>query len=186
MKKITGLVVSLTVISAVCSGVLSYINEITRDPIAAVAGEKKKNAVRQVMPASVVSIKAVSWKDESRNDPTCFVGEDSSGKTVGYAGIGSDPNGYGGVIELMVGFDASFGIVSYKALQATETPGLGTKLSSPEFMSQFSGKQADKSLLVTKDGGKIEAITSATITSRAVCAAVVDAAAKIKAAVEKH
>ena len=59
-------------------------------------------------------------------------------------------------------------------LQASETPGLGMKLKTPEFAGQFAGKDAT-SLKVKKDGGDIEAITAATITSRAVCRAIEDA-----------
>ena len=65
-------------------------------------------------------------------------------------------------------------VISYKVLQATETPGLGMKLKTPEVADQFVGKDGS-SLTVKKDGGEIEAITSATITSRAVCKAIADA-----------
>jgi electron transport complex protein RnfG len=73
-------------------------------------------------------------------------------------------------------------VVCYKALQSSETPGLGTKLSTPEFSGQFCGKDVSRGLSVKKDGGEIEAITSATITSRAVCKAVCAAAVKLAAA----
>ena len=65
-------------------------------------------------------------------------------------------------------------VISYKVLQASETPGLGMKLKTPEFAGQFAGKDAT-SLKVKKDGGDIEAITAATITSRVVCRAIEDA-----------
>jgi len=69
-------------------------------------------------------------------------------------------------------------VVRYRTLVATETPGLGMKLNTPEFSGQFSGK-AGASLSVKQDGGDIEAITSATITSRAVCRAIKDANRKL-------
>jgi len=80
----------------------------------------------------------------------------------------------------MVGFTPDFRISTYKKLVATETPGLGTNLSSPAFMKQFAGMDATSPLSVKKDGGKIDAITSATITSRAVCGAINDAKKKME------
>jgi electron transport complex protein RnfG len=80
----------------------------------------------------------------------------------------------------MVGFTPDYKISTYKKLLATETPGLGTNLSSPAFMKQFVGMDASTPLSVKKDGGKIEAITSATITSRAVCGAINDAKKKME------
>jgi electron transport complex protein RnfG len=81
----------------------------------------------------------------------------------------------------MVGFEADRKtVVCYKKLAAAETPGLGMKLTTPEFSGQFSGKDGT-SLSVKKDGGEIEAITAATITSRAVCRAIGDAQKKAAA-----
>jgi len=98
---------------------------------------------------------------------------------VGYAAKGTDSGGYGGDIVLMVGFRADKKtLISYKVLAAAETPGLGMKLSTPEFAGQFAGKDGT-ALSVKKDGGEIEAITSATITSRAVCRAIADAKRKL-------
>ena len=80
----------------------------------------------------------------------------------------------------MVGFEKDRKtVVCYKTLAAAETPGLGMKLNTPEFSGQFRGKDGT-SLRVKKDGGAIEAITSATITSKAVCRAIKNAASKLK------
>jgi electron transport complex protein RnfG len=93
---------------------------------------------------------------------------------------GSDPGGYGGDVVLMVGFMSDkTTVVCYKTLAAAETPGLGMKLNTPEFAGQFAGKDGS-SLSVKKDGGEIDAITSATITSRAVCGAIAAAAQKLR------
>ena len=70
-------------------------------------------------------------------------------------------------------------ICCYKTLAAAETPGLGMKLNTPEFSGQFAGKDGT-ALKVRKDGGDIDAITSATITSRAVCNAIAVAVAKLR------
>lgn len=177
MKKILWLVCSLTLITGVCAGVLAYVDRITKNPIEVIKVKQANEAALAVMPLAAKSV-----EKKTAGDTVYFIGRDMSGKLVGFAVAGRDSGGYGGDIELMVGFDTDFTIVSYKALQATETPGLGTKLSSAEFKSQFSGKSTDKALSVKQDGGQIDAITSATITSRAVCRAIGDAADKLKAA----
>ena len=151
MKKILGLVLSLTIISGVCAAVLAYVDSITKEPIKATA-EKNREAAKQAV----------------------LCGEE------GYTAEGTCKDGYGGDITLMVGFKTDKKtVISYKVLAAAETPGLGMKLKTPEFAGQFAGKDGT-SLKVKKDGGEIEAITSATITSRAVCKAIADAQSKLK------
>ena len=171
MKKIIGLVVSLTVISGVCAAVLAYVDSITKGPIAEMKVKQEQAAVKAVLPAGAEKVEASG---------DFFVGKDAAGKVVGYAAKGSDAGGYGGDIVLMVGFKADKKTVEcYKTLAAAETPGLGMKLNTPEFAGQFAG-QDGTALAVKKDGGTIEAITSATITSRAVCRAIADAQKKLK------
>lgn len=171
MKKILGLVASLTVISGVCAAVLAYVDSITRVPIAEMKVKEEQAAVKAVLPAGAEQVEASG---------DFFVGKDGAGKIVGYAAKGQDAKGYGGDIVLMVGFKADKRTIEcYKTLVATETPGLGMKLNTPEFAGQFAGKDGS-ALKVKKDGGEIEAITSATITSRAVCSAIADARRKLK------
>ena len=151
MKKILGLVLSLTIISGVCAGVLAYVDSITKEPIRQTAEKNREQAKQAVL-----------------------CGEE------GYTAEGTCKDGYGGDITLMVGFKKDKKtVISYKVLAASETPGLGMKLKTPEFADQFKGKDGS-SLKVKKDGGEIEAITSATITSRAVCRAIADAQSKLK------
>ena len=150
MKKIFGLVLSLTIISGVCAGVLAYVDSITKEPIKATA-ERNREAAKQAV----------------------LCGQE------GYTAEGTCKDGYGGDITLMVGFKTDKKtVISYKVLAASETPGLGMKLKTPEFTGQFAGKDG-RALKVKKDGGEIEAITSATITSRAVCRAIADAQRKL-------
>ena len=151
MKKILGLVLSLTIISGVCAAVLAYVDSITKEPIKATAERNREAAKAAVL-----------------------CGQE------GYTAEGTCKDGYGGDITLMVGFKKDKKtVISYKVLAASETPGLGMKLKTPEFAGQFAGKDG-RALKVKKDGGEIEAITSATITSRAVCRAIADAQSKLK------
>ena len=171
MKKILGLVISLTVISGVCAAVLAYVDSITKGPIAEMKVKQEQAAVKVVLPAEAEKV-------ESENG--FYVGRTAAGKVAGYAAKGTDAGGYGGDITLMVGFKADKKTVEcYKMLAAAETPGLGMKLTTPEFAGQFAGLDGT-SLAVKKDGGTVEAITSATITSRAVCRAIADAQKKLR------
>ena len=171
MKKIFALVLSLTIISGVCAAVLAYVDSITKEPIAQMKVQQEQAAVKAVLPPGATEVVEGTG---------FFVGMNEKNDVIGYAAKGKDGGGYGGDIELMVGFNPDKKtVVCYKTLAASETPGLGMKLKTPEFADQFKGKNGI-SLKVKKDGGEIEAITSATITSRAVCRAIADAQSKLK------
>ena len=168
MKKILNLVLSLSIISAVCAAVLATVNAVTKDEIAQLKVRAKQNAARMVMPRSVTEVKPL----EEGNDAILAGYAASSPQPIAFAVVGKSTHGYGGDIVLMVGFSRDLTILSYQKLEAAETPGLGSNLVSPEFTRQFKGMSAVNDLKVKKDGGEIAAITSATITSRAVCEAI--------------
>lgn len=172
--KILRLILCLTVISAVCAGLLASVNAVTKDRILAIRAQQTLDAAAAVMPETVAAGRVERVSDD------VFIGKDAGGKVAGYAVKGSDPAGYGGDVVLMVGFTPDYRIVTYKKLEASETPGLGSNLASPGFMKQFAGMDASVPLAVKKDGGEVEAITSATITSRAVCGAINDAKTKME------
>ena len=178
MKKILQLVVSLTIISAVCAAVLAFVNKCTKDRIANLTTEKTAAAAKAVLPSSVTALD----KKADPSDPSLevVVGYADAAKTkvTGYAAPGLSKKGYGGEIRLMVGLTPDRKVVTYRPLAANETPGLGAKLGDQEFSKQFNDKNGT-SLKVKKDGGEIDAITGATITSRAVCEASADACARV-------
>ncbi len=174
MKKIFQLIASLTIISAVCAAVLATVDAVTKERIADIQKQSTANAAKLVMLNSVKNIEPLTGYEGA------FAGRDGNGEILCYAITGSDMQGYGGRISLMVGFTKDLSIVTYRKLEASETPGLGTKLSSPEFMNQFHGMNAAQDIAVKNDGGGVEAITSATITSRAICRAINDARATLQ------
>ena len=178
MKKMLLQIAALTAIAAVCAALLAVVSRMTEEPIEAAAAKAEEAAVRAVLPQSAGTVRQIGAAPDGRK---VFAGMAASGETVGYALSGSDPSGYGGRIKLMVGFTPDFKVVSYRKLEAAETPGLGAKLTSPKFSDQFAGKDAAAGLKVTKDGGEIVPITAATITSRAVCGAVDDACKALQA-----
>ena len=81
--------------------------------------------------------------------------------------------GFGGRIELMAGFNVDGSIKNFKIISAHETPGLGSKVDEPKFKRQLHGFHPQKQILkVRQDGGEVDAVTAATISSRAVLRAI--------------
>lgn len=166
--------VSLTLIAMVSSALLGFVYEMTKEPIALSNLNKKLNAIKQVVPDFTNNP-----NDEMFLLPT---GEGDSlevypakkdNEIVGYAVNTYTNRGFSGNITLMAGFKPDGTIINITVLEHKETPGLGTKMSEPEFKDQFNNKNpADFRLSVKKDGGPVDAITAATISSRAFCDAV--------------
>jgi len=165
---------SLTLIALVSSALLGFVNEFTREPIALSNLNKKLNAIRQVVPEFTNNP-----NDEMYMLPT---GEGDSLEIypakkddviVGYAVNTYTSRGFSGNISLMAGFKADGTIINTSVLEHKETPGLGTKMTEPGFKDQFIDKNPSEfELKVKKDGGPVDAITAATISSRAFCDAV--------------
>ncbi|WP_173443548.1 RnfABCDGE type electron transport complex subunit G [Selenomonas ruminantium] len=113
-----------------------------------------------------------------------FVAE-KGGKAIAYI-VPSESKGYGGKIKMLVAVTADSKVIDFSILEHNETPGLGDNAQKPEFRQMFAGKDADK-LEVTKDPANkenIQAMTGATISSRAVTKGVreaVEAVASYKA-----
>ena len=170
------MLVSLLVITAVSGGVLGFIYALTKDTIADV--DKKKNAA---------AISEVLGTDENTqlDTITCDgmlynLAYDAEGNFLG-AAIKSATNGFGGKVELMVGIMADGTINKISVLSQSETPGLGANMTNEKFKGQFNGKHPDTyNLKVKKDGGDVDAITAATISSRAFTLAVQNACDSFK------
>lgn len=125
---------------------------------------------------------------ESAGDDRVFVGYDQSGRRVGFAMVHGEP-GFQDVVRLIFGFDPETGeVLGMKVLDSKETPGLGDKIEKdPAFTTQFEGVRAP--LSVVKGGadrarGEIDAITGATISSRAVVRIINDRLADIRPLLE--
>lgn len=166
---------SLVVITLVTSTVLGYVYELTKGPIAAAKMAKKMEAISQVVPEydnhpvdEMFKLPVPGGKDSLEVYPA-----KKDGKPVGYAIRTYSHKGYGGDIWVMVGFLPDGKIDNTVVLDMKETPGLGSKLTSEKFKSQFIGKDpADFKLKVKKDGGDVDALTGATISSRAFSGAI--------------
>ncbi|MFA7174130.1 MAG: RnfABCDGE type electron transport complex subunit G [Kiritimatiellia bacterium] len=177
MKETVKLVAVLTIICAVSAALLAAVYNVTIKPISEALEVKTSEAAQAVMPPGSYEI-----KKELIDQTTFFVARDKGGKIVAVAVEGLSKNGYGGEIVLMVGLSADEKVVAYEVITATETPGLGTNISATKFTDQLFGKPFTSNWGVKKDGGDFDAITSATISSRAALECITDAISKYQQA----
>ena len=157
----------LLAICLVCSALLGGVQQLTEEPIAAAAAAKNEAAIKAVLPEVAVTIEEEREVEYQGKNYKYNLAYDEVGNVVGCA-INVASVGFGGPIEIKVGFDANGVIWNTKVLSQAETPGLGAKCVEPAFAGQFKGLDpAANKLYVKKDGGDIDAITASTITSRA-------------------
>lgn len=178
MRELIKLSLILAIVCAVCASLLMYVDMLTRAPRVESANLKRSQAARSVLPTFTDD------KAELRAlEGGAFLLTDSaSGKYLGAAVEGCSHHGYGGDIRLIVGFDEKDHVVDFAVVESHETPGLGAKVSDEKFRAAFRGRPSKcQRMLVKKDGGDIDAITSATISSRAACEAIADAASRLEA-----
>ena len=158
------LAVTLLVIAGVMAAALAGVNSVTAPIIEKLTYEKTQAAVSAVLPGGGDSVEFPATDLVSK----VYQGEN------GYA-VEVTPSGFDNTITMMVGVDNAGAVTGISIIDHSETAGLGavaaaTTAAGEAFRSQFKGLTG--SVSVTKDGGQVDAITSATITSRAVCAGV--------------
>lgn len=164
LKNMVLVLFTITLVASACVGV---VNMITEEPIAAAKAQAVQDALMQVLPPFDAT-------EEAKHDIDGLTIKtykaSSAGETVGYAVETATKEGFGGVVKLMVGFDAEGRILNINVLEQSETPGLGTKMCDEgnPLITSFKGrKPAEMTLKVRKDGGDVDALTAATISSRA-------------------
>jgi electron transport complex protein RnfG len=165
---------SLTLISLVAAASLGFVYEMTKEPIAISILSKKLNGIKQVIPEFTNNPNDDMFRLPADNGDSLEIYPAKKGdELLGYAVNTYSPLGFAGNIRLIAGFKPDGTIISITVLEQKETPGLGTKMAEPAFKDQFQGKNpAEFKLKVKKDGGPVDAITAATISSRAFCDAV--------------
>lgn len=159
------MVISLTGICLVCAALLGLAYSVTEKPIAAAEKAARDAAINEVLPAYSGEL-----VEKQCGDVTYYVAY-SDTVAVGYAIPGSE-YGFSSDVALMVGFLPDGTINRTSVLSQAETPGLGANCVEEGFAAQFRGLVTEGPLAVAKDGGKLDAITAATITSRAYVKAV--------------
>ncbi len=154
----------LAIVCVFSSGSLTFVYLKTKTAIedSKLAGVKRLQ--NELFP------EAEKFEDESENVKRAL------GKNGEYLGkvVSIKSQGYGGDIDMRVGIAKDNTVSAVKVLKHKETPGLGTKALTSEFLSQYKGKKSEN-IFLTKDdqkNGRIDAVTGATITSRAVTSGV--------------
>ena len=165
--------VALFVICVVAGGVLGVVYNATKDPIAAAETAKRTEAIKNVLP-EFNELKETKVKSAMEDiDIPFYLAYNADSTFIGAAVETFTNKGFSGNVSLMVGILADGTINNISVLQHAETPGLGSKMTEPSFKDQFNEKNpASFNFKVKKDGGDVDAITAATISSRAFCDAV--------------
>lgn len=170
----------LLIITALASGILAFVNDLTKDQIADNKIKAQEIARKQLMPqAETFTQKSITLPaKEQEKDPLkkqteagplqfnyyeCY---NAVQELVGYSFMASR-YGYSSHVKTMVAVGLDLNIIKIDVIDQAETPGLGANADATSFEDRFMGKNQNQ-LKVTKDGGEIEALTGATITSRAV------------------
>lgn len=180
--------IKLCVITLIAGLLLGFVYNVTKAPIAAQEEKTKQEAYKAVFSdAAKFEPEKADQKEIQKVLKSKGLGQntineiakavDNSGKTLGYVFSVTNPEGYGGDVTLSVGVKNDGTVNGYETLTINETAGLGMKAKEDEFKSNFKNKKAD-TFTVVKDGSgknddsKIDAISGATITSRAVTSGV--------------
>ena len=175
---LVNMVAVLFTITLVASAGVGYVNMITVGPIAEAKAAATQSALRAVLPSFDRTETTELTLDEL---PVAVHTARSGEAVVGYAVETASKNGFSGMIRMVVGFDATGRVLNVNVLEQNETPGLGTKMAdegNPLFASFEGRNPGEMKLAVKKDGGDVDALTAATISSRAY----VDAMARAYAA----
>ncbi len=177
VKYILRLALTLLAITSVVAGALAAVNGITAPIIRQLNEEKTLQAVSAVLPDAASAQPLTAYTDSTGLVKAVYESDSGYAVTV-------TPSGFDGEIEMMVGISKETGaVLGISVINQTETAGLGAvcaaKTGAGEaFRGQFIG--ATDTVTVTKDGGTMDAITGATITSRAVSAGVSAALSFVK------
>lgn len=183
MNKILKNTLILTLITVISGLALGLVYEVTKAPIASAQAAAKQEACQQVFPEAD-SFEAMDVDEEAARQAIADMGTNATvdevyaakvgGSDAGYVVTTTDKDGYGGNIQISVGIMSDGTINGISILSISETAGLGMRATEPKFYNQYAEKNTDR-FYVSKDGGEgepIDALSGATITSRAVTGAV--------------
>jgi electron transport complex protein RnfG len=161
MRSAVRLVLVLFAICVLAAGALAFVNAATKDRIAGFAHLERQEALRQVFRDADDFREIVPDKEWEAL---------RGGERIGSV-LAASTQGYSGPIVSFVGLDGQNKVTGVKVLTQSETPGLGAKIADEKFLAQFIGLKAPEVALKKDDpNGKVDAVTAATISSRAVTA----------------
>lgn len=161
----------LLVICLVVAAVVSLVNEVTKKRYAELQEQEKANAM-----AAIFGAETLTYTDLGNGVYALKQGDEP----LGYC-VESTTAGFGGDMTLMVGFNSDLTVVGVQILSHSETPGLGARVNDAGYLSQYGGKTGDLAL-----GEDIDAISGATISSKAVLAGVNEAQKSLRLHVVKE
>ncbi len=180
----------LMLIAVIAAVALGYVNSITEPIIAEQKEQAKLDAMIDVATSLATGeLTFDSLSVPGLDNPYAPVDQtlapvsvsDSTGNPLGYLFVAYG-RGYSSTVQTMVAVDMDGIITGTTILFQQETPGLGANVSNPDkFLYQFPGYEGS-SLVLSKDGGSLDAITGSTITSRAVTNSVRDGLLALSAA----
>lgn len=156
LKYILRLTVTLLLISAVVAGLLGFVDYLTADKIAAKKEESAQKAMQQVLPAEHYEL-----LETNKAGVLAAYRADELGYVVRV-----ESSGFGGTIDMMVGVYSDGSVSGVSIVSQSETASLGANCTRADWRAQFVGLSG--SVAVDKDGGQIDSLTGATVTSRAV------------------
>lgn len=178
MKEIINLGLILLAFAIVSALLMGVAYQVTLDPITQsreLADRQNQQLVSPEADEFVAVDKAVLEKVRQEHPGILDIAEAKKGAdAIGYV-VKSSTNGFGGPMEVMVGVDEQGNVSGIRMGNHTETPGLGDNAGKPDFYEQFPGKNILTGIGVNKGepgANEIQAITGATVTSRAVADAV--------------
>ena len=169
------MILAMVIVCALSALVLGYVQQITAAPIKAVKDNMELKAISEIIPEKFDNnpFAERTYITTSHKKKLMMYPIRRNGKIIALAIKSYTNKGFGGKMEIMVGFTLDGNISGYKLIDHKETPGLGTKVSEKSFADQFKGLNPSKvNFKVNKDGGDIDAVTAATISSRAVIDAI--------------
>ncbi len=176
MKTVKEFAVPTLILCAIClvaTLLLALTNDVTAPIIEELAVQTEQDARKMVLPSaeSFEQGEALTLNDIQYD---CYKGV-TGGSTAGYV-FTTTAKGYGGDLKVMTGIDNEGKVTGVEILEISETAGLGMNASKEEFRNQYIGKSGEVYVSKDKSGdNSIDALTGATITSRAVTRAVNDA-----------
>lgn len=163
MKQIAKLGLVLLVITAVSAALLSIVNDVTKVVIQEKAMEANLVYMKELLPDAdefkVVENSAITEVEGAQEAYEALKG----GSTIGYA-VKTVSKGYGGDVVMVTGIQSDGTITGTRVASQSETPGLGSKITEPDFTSKFEGKSASSQISLGTD---IDSISGATVSSRA-------------------
>jgi electron transport complex protein RnfG len=171
----------IVVLAVICGGsgvLLSLVENITEEPkayqllkyvqepsIKAVLGDYDNDPIKD-------RVSLPAGKDKKGRDIFMNIFPAKQGDKITALAYSSSANGYHGMIEIMVGVDLNGKLTGISIMTHTETPGLGARIVETDFTDQFSGLALSDELKLSSDGGTVDGISGATLSSKGVMTAV--------------